>query len=898
MKPIRLCFIIFYFCIGCLLNGQSTGTLISKKFKHSNLEQVFKWLSQNYEISIAYDNKLAKGIPVHTTIHNLTVEESLQHVLRNTALTFLKINAQKYLIGPKSPTEPNHPALIEGLITDRNTGEPLPFANIYWEESQKGTVSNTDGYFQLQKMADDQTAIVSYIGYLPIKILLSPEYSPVKIQLEAEVIEFDSITILEEMQPVSVNKSSNAIQLKLDQIQGSAPFLIGPDVLRSIQMLPGVNASNDLSANLEVRGGSANENMILLDQMTLYNIDHFYGVFSMIQPEIVDQVNLYKNDFPIEYSGYASSIVEINSDPSLPKSLNGQVHIDLLTARAMANLPLSKNISFSLAGRTTYQDIANAQIFNIIQNNRDQLDEIITQQLDNSRIPDLIGVQPSFHFRDAFIKGQWEPSKSDRISVQFFSGMDQYDYNVEQRFRNTQNNNRIQNSITNSEVAKWNNQAIGVNYSRQWSAKLSSTLSLSHSSYSIDNEQKFGFIQERRFREDRIRERTINQFNEIEGVRFDWKNTWDNTNGGDLTFGYGFVDQSTNLDIFTNNDRNQELADQASQNIFYAKQTLQPFENLSLGAGLSTTYYSKVDRFFFSPRVSATYTITDQIYLKSSWAIYNQFLRQIYYEDPFGENQTLWVLARESERRRGNDIPPLTNTQWMIGGHLTLDHWNFDIELYQRESNGVLEYALRNPGFNLNQLDFVDNLIFTLFGGEGDSKGIDFLLQSEFKHYNGWVSYSLSSTTHTFANVNGGNPYPAQDDRRHQLKWVNIFQFGDWSFSGNYIFASGRPYLDISEVTQTPIDRELPTYESNIVRLKDYHRIDLGMGYQFDLFQHESQLNFSIINLLNRQNVRNRQFAFSLNPEQQIGSIEQNPVIGTELQLLERIFNVSFGWKF
>ena len=888
----QLWFIAFLFA-GQLL-GQSNSKIltITKSFNETSLDQVFIWLENEYGIQVAFDEKAAQSIYINEDFENIALNNFFEQLLYRTELDFQQIQSHKYLVGPKHFFGSTDTISISGLVIDRTTQKPLSYASVFLTKNKTGTHSDENGQFTVNTNHLDDELVISYVGYEPQQIKLETVQSNLTVQLQQEISEFEAVTILEQSPALKMSQTDNKMQFDLEKISGLPVAVISDDIYRNIQLMPGISATDDLSAGIKVRGGSADENLILLDHMKLFNVNHFYGVFSGIHPDIVEKINIYKNNFPIEYSGYTSSVIEMKTHEKTQNTFSGALKVDLLTARLMIDVPIIKGMQITLAGRTTHQDIANAKIFDILQSNKTQLDELTNQDALDLDRPGLIEVTPSFTFNDVFAKWKWQLNPKNTFDFTFFRGYDKYNYNLERQFSfNNFRNFRVQNTETNQETSQWENEAWAFSYERKWTEKLSSNFIFNRSAYQLDNEQYFSLEQGIRLRNDTIRSTNLLQNNTIKSTRINWKNEWQNLSFGQLIFGYNYSDNNINLELTSDEDQLLNNSDIAQEHTIYGKQAIQFWDKLDLDIGLSATQYGKTNQFYYSPRLAVNFKLNDQLYFKSSWARYYQFLRQIYHEDPFGENQTFWILAN------GDQIPPINSRNLMLGAHLNLNSWVFDLEFYQKQSDGVVEYALLNPGARINPLNGTNNRIFTLFNGRGRSQGVDLLIQKSIENYTGWFTYTLSENTHTFGSINGGAPYPSQEDRRHQLKWVNQYEIGPWTFSGNYIFASGRPYVDIARVSRGSVDRRSPNFATNITRLRDYHRLDIGAEYQFNLFNQSSTIGFSILNLLNHNNVKYRQYAFTLEPSLEQNN-RQNTVIGTELQLLDRIFNFSFGMKF
>ena len=179
----------------------------------------------------------------------------------------------------------------------------------------------------------------------------------------------------------------------------------GGDIMRNIQLLPGVDATNDLDASLNVRGSGSDENMVMLDGIKLYNVDHFYGIFNAIYPEIIEEVNFYKNTFPIEYSGITASVVEMNSRSLNEDQFDATFQVDFITISGLVDLPLNDQMSIVLAGRTSHQDVANSSFFEVLQSNREQVTTAFDDTFENFNRPVTLPSLPVLTFTIGLANG-------------------------------------------------------------------------------------------------------------------------------------------------------------------------------------------------------------------------------------------------------------------------------------------------------------------------------------------------------------------------------------------------------------------------------------------------------------------------------------------------------------
>ena len=444
------------------------------------------------------------------------------------------------------------------------------------------------------------------------------------------------------------------------------------------------------------------------------------------------------------------------------------------------------------------------------------------------------------------------------------------------------------------------NQGIGLNLDHQWSDRLKSSLNLSRSTYDLTSEKDFSIVQNYSSQPNiPERERAFSAFdleNKIAGIRIDLKNEWQLADSSTITFGYTFTRDETEFALVnatraqTDTLGNSSLAD---QQIGYGEWRKTLLEGTFLKAGISATHYDNTNKWYLSPRVQLNQKLSATSYLKASWSQYNQFLRQLTHENYFGEQRAVWLLSDEI------NIPVAQATHWMLGGNHKSGAFEFDIELYYKNLKGVVDYAILMPGFTGNVSGLPTGTDFRLFFGEGISKGIDFMVKRNGQYYTSWLSYTLSKTEQTFEMINQGNPIPGQDDRRHQLKWVNIWEKDNWSFAANYIFATGDPYLNLDQLNNDRRDRRASSFDAILARNKAYHRMDVSAYYSFKINKLKARFGGSVYNLLDFRNVRSRQFLFSLPERDNRNSTTlRNRVIGTEFEMLGRILNLEFKMAF
>ncbi len=893
---------ILLFCLSIIslpLFSQKTNIQIKHEFVNASLQEVLQWIEDHHPVNIAYSEEAISGIRINDYFDHLSLEAFLEKILENTSLTYRLLREDRILIGPieelslSSSPKDEQTRLIHGKVFAPN-GQPLVAANLYHEESQTGTYTNEEGLFEWpEKLTGDSILIeVSYLGFEKKLVAVSDPAQVLAIELTPSPQFFQEIEVVELLPAPAIDTQLVWSNDHRSSFSPASYLPGGQNIL--IDYAPGIAivGQEHQAARLNIRGGNTDENLIVLDGMTLYNVDHFYGFFSALHPGIVNQVRVHKNTFPIEYNGRSSSIIELNpASDAMLNSGKSSLGVDLISANGLLNIPLSKNMSFKAAGRLTHQDIANTPFFQLAT--PDPPESKINIPEENKRAS-VINISPEFRFNDLYLTWQWTPDKDHFISASVFSGLDQYEYQYRESYILPSTVGRQIITEQGTERMDWRNTAYGLQFRKNWSARFQSSLNAHYSTYQTEREEGFTVIQT--FREqDRVRAAPrSNKLNDIQGIRLSQKNQWQLSDQSRLDFGYTYLQENTGFGIDNSNgleSRNITKENEAFTQSIFLQHTWRPVKALELQTGLNVQRYNLLDGWFGSPRVQARISASDQLSFKASWSIYQQFLRQLYHEDVFGKNQAFWVLAGSKGILPNRTMPHISAQNWMLGMSIAPKGWYFDIEFYQKNRTGIVEYTLRRPGFN--QDGVITEPIFGFFQGGGKTQGMDVLLEKRGKHYNSWIAYTLSKSTHQLQGVNFNRPYPAPGDSRHQLRWVNQFKLKErWLFSFNTVFATGLPYLDYSQIREIPPNRRQVPYDRFIKRYKSYYRMDLSVNYSTQLVGLDTQLGFSIFNLWNRKNVKYQQFVFSLEEN------EENPVQGTELELLPRIWNVSLEVKF
>jgi ferric enterobactin receptor len=746
---------------------------------------------------------------------------------------------------------------ISGIVKDKESGETLPFANVFVKDTNIGTTTNADGFFTLFDIPSETSTIqVQYLGYKVETLVLTPEMVKGKItillipdnnQLDEVVVSNDS-----GQQIIKMNKSVSQISLSPKKL-ASIPNLGEKDIFRAIQLLPGVSGTNESSSGLYVRGGTPDQNLVLLDGFTVYHVDHFYGFFSAFNSGAVKDIQLFKGGFPAEYGGRISSVMDLTGKTGNSNKLSLSAGLSLVSANATVEIPIGKNANLLIAGRRSYTDILKSGLYNSIFDLYND-----TESTNGNNLSNFIGfqqnqTQPLFYFYDLNTKFSYKPSDKDIISVSVYNGEDNLDSSRENQ--NTFGSGTEERTINSDieDLLNWGNWGSSVRWARQWSDKLYTNVVGAYSNYfsqrkrindiSIQladstNTNKSGLVEDNNLKDFTLRIHNEYKVNSKHSLEF----------GGQLTMNEVEYNYILNDSITVIDQKDKGLLKTA-----YLQDKWSPTEKLNIVGGIRATHFDVTDEIYYEPRLSVSYKVNDKVKFKGAWGKYYQFVNRIVREDVTQGSRDFWLLANKE------NSPISFSQHFILGTSYEVDDWLFDVEFFEKEMTGLTEFSLRFQ--SALGTDPNDQLFFE---GTGISRGVDFLIQKKVGKYTGWLGYTLSEVVHTFPDLSN-SPFYSLNDQRHEFKIVNVLKAGRWDLGATWVYGSGKPYTAPNGIyTITLLDGTETEYvsigEKNGLRIDPYHRLDLSATYNFNISSGKGEMGLTVFNLYNKTNTWYNEF--------------------------------------
>ncbi len=823
------------------LLAQNIGLQIIKVGSVRNTGEVLEAVEQQTHLKFAYQAEivsLAKG--VNWNEQELPIETVLDRISAAQGLSYRILGRQVILSPAEEASPPELPSsnfTLSGFVTDSSSGERLIGATILEPNRQTGTATNEYGYFAINLTAGRLRLRISYLGYDDYEgeIDLNRD-TRLDIALNSAGVNLGEVVVMATTRKQDQNTMSS-VPLDLAAMR-KMPALAGEtDVLRNLQLLPGIATGSEGSAGLFVRGGSPDQNLIIADGVPLYNVSHLFGFLSVFNSDALHHVDVVKGGFPARYGGRLSSVIDVTLKEGNSRELHGNLTAGVVTSKFSLEGPLADGkMSFFLSGRRSFMG---------------ELLRPITRQQKRDAGNDGFS---TYYFYDLNAKINYRLSDKDRLYLSFYQGRDDYrdQTTIKSGFAGTTAERFIEGDIN------WGNRIAALRWNHLSGPRLFSNLTLFVSQYDFQTEQADS-LQLSGGRSSRA------IFGKGSLVR-DWGVKLDfhafPRSGHNLRWGLQSVAQlfRQDFDSFQRTDTNTAMlqfceSTPAWNSFLYIEDDIDFNPRWGANVGLHGALYSVEGSHFtaLQPRVSLRWKASENSALKAGFATMTQFLHLLS-NSGIGLPTDLWIGATP-------DIGPQQAWQAGITYELALPKgYELSVETYYKDMDGLVEYR-EGSSFFLNAGSVADNLTT----GSGQSYGAEFMLAKRSGRANGWLAYTWSKSDRTFPELNQGRTFPFTYDRRHDLSIVVNQQLPrNWQLSCTWVYASGRAttlpasnFTDnsiIASPTDVNVALLIDYSDRNAYRFKPYHRLDVGLTHEKKIKWGVRTLNFSLYNAYNRLN--------------------------------------------
>jgi hypothetical protein len=707
---------------------------------------------------------------------------------------------------------------LSGYIKDKESGEDLIGANIVVVGAGKTASANGYGYYSLTLPEGPYTLRIAYLGYKAIeeKIKLNAD-----TRLDFKLLQENTMSTVEVNADAPRNQlektQMSKIDLNIEQVK-KLPVLFGEvDVLKTLQLLPGVQSGAEGTTGFFVRGGAQDQNLIILDEATVYNASHLFGFFSVFNSDAIKNVELYKGDFPAKYGGRLSSVVDITLKDGNKEKFSGEGGIGLIASRLTLEGPLVKDkASFIVSGRRTYVDI---------------FTNIINDQNKNTANYQII---PGYYFYDLNAKVNYQLTPNDRVYLSGYFGKDVFSF-ARGNFGFGFN---------------WGNATGTARWNHVFSPKLFGNTTVTFTDYAYDisntsNNLKFSLGSH-------IQDWTIKTdfdyvINDKHYIRFGASEVYH-------TFDISRFQLTTSDNTLNTNQGSTLYGNELG---VYVSDNWDISQRFKLNYGLRWGGFVAKDQVYNAPepRIAARYKLTDDVSLKASYTHMNQYVHLV-----SNSGSTLptdiWYPSTKTVAPQTCDQIAAGVTTLILGDKLTITD-----EVYYKQFGNLIDYKNGAQIYLNNRLD--TNFVY----GKGWSYGNEIFIQKQQGRFTGWISYTLAWSEVQFkgnssaTTINNGDVFFAKYDQRHNLSVVASYDLTErLTISATFVYSTGS---NTSLPTSYSLVQDIPgsnpfinTSEDtrNNVRIPDYNRLDLSVVWKFKPKKGKSDLTLSVYNVYNRLN--------------------------------------------
>ncbi len=739
---------------------------------------------------------------------------------------------------------------ISGYITEKGSKENLPGANIYIPKLKVGTTTNSYGFYSITLPADSIEIVISYTGYQSSYFKLKKLSANIQLDVTLENnTQLQEIVIsADKQEPISEEVEMSKIDLSIEQIKNLPALLGEKDVLKVIQLLPGVQKGSEGSSGIYVRGGGPDQNLILLDDATVYNAAHLFGFFSLFNGDALKSVELTKGGFPARYGGRLSSVIDMQMKDGNKEKIHGEIGIGLISSRFILEGPIKKNkVSFLISARRTYIDI---------------LAKPFMKKQD---------YQIGYFFYDLNAKLNYILNYKNKLYLSGYFGKDKF------YLKNTGTDENNNPASSNSSIT-WGNATATLRWNHLINEKTFSNVSFIFTNFLFD----IGFVE--------ASVSNVTKLSYFSGIRdyslkgdIDfYPNTKHSVKTGILaTYHYFRPNAFVLKDPAFNTDINKTTSINTYETAVYVEDDYRISEKWRMNGGIRLSNFNVRSKSYFNPepRLSLKYAIKKDFSIKVSYAFMNQYLHLLS-NSGIGLPSDLWVPATDR-------IKPQTSQQIALGlaKDLKIKKVAFLVSLegYYKKSQHIIGYKEGASFLTVNNLDPNTASDFSyediVTAGKAESYGAELFFQKKSGKFTGWVGYTLSWTWLTFNELNFGKRFPARYDRRHDISIVGMYKINShitlsaiWVYgTGNAIslpFASYQLTYEPTTYTTTPsqsaINHHYPVNdynytindygEKNNLRMAPYHRLDVSIQFHKERKKYERVFELGVYNVYNRKN--------------------------------------------
>tara|TARA_R110002049_G_scaffold26165_1_gene91365 strand:+ start:1579 stop:4086 length:2508 start_codon:yes stop_codon:yes gene_type:complete len=804
-------YIIFLVC--CFWSIKTQGQTSQEKIP---IKEVLDSLSKQHKVQFNYKSDLISGITVFPLSQKRTLIEHIKRLEGETSLRFTKIGTSIFTITKVFE--------ICGYLQDVRSLKALEGATV--RGTTDGKISDKEGFFKIKVVSLDEDVEIRFIGFRTIKrkarFFSTAQCSTIKMYEEEQQI---AAVVVEGYLVRGIDKKSDGTTAINFSKFTALPGLIETDVLQTVQALPGITSIDETVSNINIRGGSHDQNLILWDDIKMYQSGHFFGLISSFNPQITNTATVITNGTDAAFTDGVSGSIQMNTDNQIQKDFKGSLGINFISADIFADIPFGEKSSLQLAARRSVNELFNTPTYDVYFDRVTQHTEI------EDNVESVVNSNQDFSFYDTSIRWLYSPSEKDRIRLNFIL--------IDNNLTFDESSETIEALETRESHLSQNSIAAGLSYEREWSDRFSTQLNLYNTDYKLQA-INVNVLEQQRF----LQENTVSET----GIKSKGIYKWDNLL---LEAGYQFVESevvnTNDIDVPRFLRRDSEVL---REHAFFVQSNYQNRNgDFTIRPGIRLNYINEFDKFLIEPRLSIRKKLGQDFQLEALGELKHQNTSQIvnFQNDFLGVEKRRWQLADN------DSIPILKSKQASLGIQYSSKGWLLDATGYYKEIDGITSQSQ----------SFTTKYEFTRTRGSYNVVGVDFLVRKQVKNVSSWLSYSYMANEYAFNNLTEIQ-FPSNFDITHSLTLGTTYSNSNLNISAGFNYRTGKPTsvpLQGNEI----VDEEVNFDIANNTRVEEYFRVDASAVYKLKISEGlRSEIGASVWNAFNTKNTINNYYRIGL----------------------------------
>lgn len=801
-------------------------TLLTYSQEHVSLRAYLEGLETNFSCNFSFkDSDLSHQIITPKTFEDL--QSAITFLSNNTLYNFTETGNDTFAISRK-----DNLISVCGVVLDRGTKVAFPQVSI--RSPYEHIVTDSAGRFDLSLNSVDDEIVMESPGYSTLRLsgasFTDTSCPPIFLSYKIELL--NTVTLNNYLAKGISKNLNGSLTVNYNEFD-ILPGLIEPDVLLTIQALPGIQSVNETVSYLNIRGGTNDQNLILWDGIKMYQNGHFFGLISAFNPQLTEELTLIKNGTTASLGDGVSGVISMEGSKNINRKLKVGGGLNLLSADAFADVPLGSIGSLQISGRKSINNVLKTPTYSSYFDKAFQNTEVTTSGESFSTSDD------NFSFYDTSIRALIHPNSKDRFRANILLLGNELEF-----LENALVDNTLQ-SLRSDLVQE--NISGGFYYQRLWSDRFNTEAQYYGSTYGLEA-TNFDIINDQR----------LIQQNKVQESGIKLKGNYQISRELDALIGYQFNETGiTNFEQINNPFFERTDKQVLRTHSFFTEAHFQPFENTLLNAGVRANHIGKFNEWLIEPRLSFSHQFLKYFTFEILGEMKSQTTSQIidFQNDFLGVENRRWVLSRPGS------IPIIKSKQLSTGITVNRKGWLVNIEPYLKKVEGI---TTQSQGFQNQFQNVKTHGDYTIFG-------VDLLVNKRFKKVNTWLSYSYAKNDYTFEEL-VPQEFSNNIDIRHTFTYGIDYSLNRFNLSAGVNWHSGKPTTLLVEENEI-VDGTLNFSQPNRDNIDDYVRVDISGTYRFNVGDFKLIAGASIWNLLDRPNTINH--FFRINNDNMVEEVDE-----------------------